>query len=254
LALYPEHREANVALRDGSTVRVRPVRQDDGPALRAFLEGLSSESRAFRFFSAASNLERAAEWAVDVDYSGRYGLVATVGEEGRVVGHGSYVRTDGGRAEVSFAIADELQGRGLGTILLAHLAETASDNGIGLFEAEVLPTNHRMVDVFRESGFPVEISSVPGSIHVELPTSFSAEARDRFENRDRIAAIAAVRRFMEPRSVAVVGASRDRGTVGGGHLAQPPRGWLPRRRLPSQPRRRSRAIGALISADHRRPR
>jgi acetyl coenzyme A synthetase (ADP forming)-like protein len=215
MAAYPDEREADVALRDGSTVRVRPVRGEDRSELREFFERLSEDSRAFRFFSGAVDLDQAAGWAVDVDYAGRYGLVATSGEDGHVVGHGSYVDGEGGGAEVAFAIADELQGQGLGTILLAHLAEAASDNGIGLFHAEVLPYNHRMVEVFRESGFPVEISSVPGAIQVELPTSFSAEARERFENRDRIAAAAAVRRFLEPRSVAVIGASRDRGTVGG---------------------------------------
>ena len=188
MAVYPERREVDVPLRDGSTVRVRPVRADDRDELRAFFERLSDDSRAFRFFSGAVNLDRMAEWAVDVDYATRYGLVATSGEEGRIVGHGSYVGGERGRAEVAFAIADEVQGQGLGTILLAHLAEAAAENRIGLFEAEVLPDNHKMVEVFRESGFPIETSSLPGTIKVELPTSFSAEARERFENRDRIAA------------------------------------------------------------------
>ena len=59
------------------------------------------------------------------------------------------------------------------------------------------------------------MSSLPGSLRVELPTSFSDDAVARFEDRDRLAAQAAARRFMEPRSVALIGASRDRGTVGG---------------------------------------
>jgi acetyl coenzyme A synthetase (ADP forming)-like protein len=215
MAAYPEQREADVALRDGSTVRVRPVRSEDRPAIRAFLDGLSEDSRAFRFFSSAANLDRVADWATDVDYETRYGLLALRGRDGTVVGNASYVTTREGEAEVAFAVADALQGKGLGTILLAHLAEAAGEAGIGLFEAEVLTDNHRMVEVFRESGFPVEISSAPGTIHVEFPTSLSAEARERFENRDRIAAAAAVRRFLQPRAVAVIGASRNRGTVGG---------------------------------------
>ena len=108
-----------------------------------------------------------------------------------------------------------LQGLGLGTLLLAHLAEVAQDNGISVFTAEVMPENHRMIEVFRESGFPVEMSSRPGSIHVELPTSLSDEAVAHFEDRDRIAAQAAIRPFLEPRAVAVIGASREHGTVGG---------------------------------------
>ena len=51
-----------------------------------------------------------------------------------------------------------------------------------------MPENHRMIEVFRESGFPVEMSLAPGTIQVELPTSFSAEAVERFEDRDRLAA------------------------------------------------------------------
>ena len=152
---------------------------------------------------------------MDVDYANRYGLVATRGADDRIVGQGAYFKEGPGRAEVAFVVADELQGNGLATILLAHLAEVAEENGISVFTAEVMPENHRMVEVFRESGFPAEMSSLPGALRVELPTSFSADAVHRFEDRDRLAAQAAVRRFLEPRSVAVIGASRERGTVGG---------------------------------------
>lgn len=214
-AAYPAHREADVVLRDGSTVHLRPVRDGDEPALLELFGRLDSDSRTLRFFSGAPNLERAAREMAEVDYEGRYGIVATRGGDDRFVGHGTYVCSSAERAEVAFAIADEMQGQGLGTILLAHLAEVAQDNGVSVFVAEVMPENHRMIEVFRESGFPVEISSLPGAIEVELPTSFSHEAVKRFEERDRLAAQAAVRRFMKPSAIAVVGASRRRGTVGG---------------------------------------
>ena len=213
--VYPAHREADVALRDGSTVHVRPVRPDDEPALIEFFGALSPQSRAFRFFTAAASLEGAARLTVDVDYESRYGMVATRGDGDHLVGQGTYVATGPSRAEVAFAISDELKGQGVGTIMLAHLAEVASEHDISMFEAEVQLGNRRMIEVFRESGFPVETSSVPGAIHIELPTSFSPEAVERFEQRDRLAAGAAVRRFLEPRAVAVVGASRRRGSVGG---------------------------------------
>jgi acetyl coenzyme A synthetase (ADP forming)-like protein len=214
-AEYPAYREADVVLRDGSTVHLRPVRSADGAALRELFEGLGPDARTFRFFSGASDLAVAADRMADVDYAERYGLVASRGDGGHPVGHGAYIGTTPGRAEVAFAIADELQGQGLGTILLAHLAEVAEANGIEAFFAEVMPENHRMVEVFRESGFPIDTSSEPGAIHVELPTSFDGEAVGRFEERDRLAAEAAVRAFLAPRSVAVVGASRRRETVGG---------------------------------------
>ncbi len=180
-----------------------------------FLEGLDPGSRMFRFASGGTDLEAAARLMVDVDYSQRYGLVAVRGTSDDVVAQGNYFGIEPGQAEVAFTIARGLQGLGLGTLLLAHLAEVAEENGISLFVAEVLPDNHRMIEVFRESGFPIEMSSRPGTIHVELPTSFSDEAISRFEDRDRFAARAAIRPFLEPRAVAVIGASREHGTVGG---------------------------------------
>ncbi len=202
-------------LRDGSTVRLRPVRPSDEGALLDLFEGLDPDSLAFRFFTAASNLRAAAARMAEVDYVGRYGLVALRGGDGHLVAHATYLEAAPGRAEVAFAVAGEMQGKGLGTILLAHLAEVAQENSIPVFFAEVMPQNHRMVEVFRESGFPIEVSSERGTIRIELPTSFSPEAVERFEERDRLAAVEAVRRFLEPEAIAVVGASRRRGTVGG---------------------------------------
>ncbi len=212
---YPVNLEADVVLRDGSTAHLRPVRRADQDALFELFGGLGRESRTFRFFSAGSDLKATAKQMADVDYVGRHGVVATRGGKGGLMGHGAYVQTADGRAEVAFVIADQMQGQGLATLVLAHLAEAARANGIAVFFAEVLPQNHRMIGVFRESGFPVETSSLPGSILVEFPTSFAPAAIARFEERDHVAAAAAVRRFLEPAKVAVIGASRRRGTVGG---------------------------------------
>jgi acyl-CoA synthetase (NDP forming)/RimJ/RimL family protein N-acetyltransferase len=211
---YPWEREADVVLRDGATMRVRPVRVDDGPAIHEFLAGLSRESIGYRFFGAV-NLDWATSWSLDVDYSSRFALVGEGGSPYRIVAHAAYVRIDATRAEVAFLVADEWQGRGISTILLAHLAEVAEPLGISTFVADVLPHNHRMIDVFRQSGFPVELHSTPDALEIELPTSLSPAAIAQFEERDRIAAVAAVRSCLEPSSVAVIGASRRRGTIGG---------------------------------------
>ena len=80
-------------LRDGSTVHVRPVREDDRAAMADFFGGLTPDSRGLRFFSAAANVEQEAERAVDVDYADRYGLIATRGEDGHPVGHSAYYRS-----------------------------------------------------------------------------------------------------------------------------------------------------------------
>jgi acetyl coenzyme A synthetase (ADP forming)-like protein len=206
-----------VVLRDGSTVHVRPVRPDDREALKKFLERLSPDSRSLRFFSLGVSLDGAADWAADVDYERRFGLVALGGRRQAVVGHAAFTRDepDDDRAEVAFEVADAYQGNGLGTILLAHLAEAGEEQGVSVFEAEVLPHNHRMVEVFRESGFAVRTRSGPDVLRVEFPTEMSDDALERFDERERSAAAAAVRRFLRPGSVAVIGASRERGTVGG---------------------------------------
>ncbi len=161
-ATYPANREADVVLRDGSTVRVRPVRADDADGLRRFFEGLSEEATWFRFFSAGTSTASQVAAALNVDYRDRFGLVATRGAGGEIVAHALYARTGDDRAEVAFAIAEGFKGHGLGTILLAHLAEAATDIGIETLEAEVMPENHRMIEVFRESGFPVDVRAPRG--------------------------------------------------------------------------------------------
>jgi acetyl coenzyme A synthetase (ADP forming)-like protein len=210
---YPREREADIVLRDGSTLHVRPVREADAPAIRAFLDAISTESISFRFFG-IPNLDWVTNWAIDVDYTDRFALVAETGSPARIVAHAAYIRFAPERAEVAFLVADELQGHGIATTLLAHLASVAERNGITTFTAEVMPANHRMIGTFRESGFPVDIHSSPESLVIELPTSVTPQARARFEERDRLATVAAVRSVLEPRSVAVVGASRTPNTIG----------------------------------------
>ena len=213
MSTYQAEYEAEVALRDGSTLHVRPITSSDEEALTEFLAALSVRSRAFRFFSAGTDPAVAARHAVQVDDRERFGLVALTG--GRIVGHAMYVRCKPDAVEVAFAVADEMQGHGLGTVLLAHIAAAASSNGFELLEAEVLPENHRMLDVFSESGFPLEIRAEPGIVHVRTTSSLSSEILSAFERREHTAGIAAIRHILKPASVALIGASRDRGRVGG---------------------------------------
>jgi acetate---CoA ligase (ADP-forming) len=211
---YPVEREADVALRDGSIAHVRPIRPDDEPRLLAFLRALPEEDRRLRFFSLSTDLARTAHEETEVDYAQSLGLLATVGPDDRVVGHALYALSGEGRAEVAFAIARDHQGQGLASLLLGHLAEVAAAHGIHTFEAIVLPENRRMLDVFRESGFPVQTRYALGSVELSMPTSLSPEGLARFEQREEQAAASAVRRVLYPGSVAVIGASRQPGAVG----------------------------------------
>ena len=208
-------REGDVVLRDGSTVRIRVMRPADEPGLCALLASLSDESRWLRFYCQQNSAAIAAEAHREANLDQAFGLIACSGDDERVVGHAFYVAIDDERAEVAFTIANDFQSRGLGSILLSQLADVAAANGINVFEAEVVAANHAMLRVFRSSGFPIEVNASVGQLQVVFPTSFTAEARRQFERRESIAAVNALKLFFEPRAVAVIGASRHRGTIGG---------------------------------------
>ena len=211
---YPADREVDVALRDGATIHLRPIRADDEEPLHALLDGLSLESRVFRFFFAGVDLRLAARMACDVDYAESYGLVA-VAADGRILAHGMYARASEGCAEVAFTVAEDLHGEGIATTMLAHLAETARAQGLSRFVAHVLPENHRMLEVFRTSGFDATVRSEPGGVAITMPTELSDGAQARYDERAAEAAAAAVGRVLRPRSVAVVGASPRPDSIGG---------------------------------------
>ena len=199
-ANYPSAYEVDVALRDGSSLHIRPVTAEDRPAIDAFLGGLSPDSISFRFFGAI-NLDWVAEWATDVDYSDRYALIATTGPEQTIVGHGAYVRIDQTRAEVAFLISDAWQGRGIATIMLAAPGcGRRRTRHLRVHSPACCPRNHRMLEVFRDSGFSLKRHTKDEVVEIELPTSLSARARERVEQREQTAAIAARRELPEAAS------------------------------------------------------
>src|SRR5262249_20899715 len=87
------------------------------------------------------------------------------------IGVGRYFRrADRSRAEVAFAVLDQYQGRGIATLLLEHLRRIAHEAGIDEFVADVMASNHQMLEVFRDSGFQRKSSSEGGVVHVALRT------------------------------------------------------------------------------------
>ena len=119
---YPEYWEADVVLRDGGTAHLRPIVPEDAEALQAFHVGQSESSIYLRFFTYKSKLSsRELARFTNVDYSNRVAFVITIASE--IIGIGRYDRLDDpAEAEVAFNIADTHQSRGLGSILLEHLA------------------------------------------------------------------------------------------------------------------------------------
>ncbi len=154
---YPMDLERTVTTRDGLSVRLRPIRPEDGDALVAFHAGVSADSVYRRFFSAHPKLSEAeVERFTHVDYADRLAVVAEVG--GELIGVARYDRLPGtDEAEVAFVVTDLYQHRGLATSLLEVLAEAAWARGIHAFLAETLADNHDMLDVFTGSGFEVTV-------------------------------------------------------------------------------------------------
>lgn len=166
--IYPAELACLVRTRDGSTIAIRPIRPDDGSRLVEFHEHLSTLSTYQRFFFVHPRLsELEIDRFTHVDYKDRLALVAHSGD--KLIAVGRYERIpDTTEAEVAFVVADELQHRGIATLLLEHLAQAARANGISTFVAETLFGNRDMLDVFSHSDFEVTTRTDGELVHVRL--------------------------------------------------------------------------------------
>ena len=165
---YPDADASDATLKDGTPVRLRPIRHGEAPKLLELYDRLSPESLYFRFFAVPDKDRSKAEYLANVDYRERYALVAEGdGALGGVARWESF-GCPTGHAEVAFTVADDLQGKGLGSILFARLAELARRRGITTFEAEVLPENEKMLRVFARSGLPQTSRPDGNVLHVSL--------------------------------------------------------------------------------------
>lgn len=210
----PSQLASDVALRDGSTVHVRPVTIDDRAAIAALLGSMSPDSLYFRGCGHVST-DWLSDWAVDIDAGDRFGLVVTAGSPPALVAHAGYVMLDEHRAEVAFEVADALHGHGIGTLLLGQLARVAADHGIDTFVASVMAANTKMIEVLTDSGFPVTEHRIGSAIEISLPTAISGDVLAAFDRRQHTASSSAVRSFLRPASVAVIGASTRPDSIGG---------------------------------------
>ena len=211
---YPEYWEADVVLRDGRTGHLRPVSPADAEALQAFHMRQSQSSIYLRFFTYKAKLSgRELKRFTNVDYRDRVAFVITLGSE--IVGIGRYDRLDDpAEAEVAFNISDEHQGRGIGSILLEHLAAAARENGIRRFSAEVLPENRKMLSVFADAGYEVRRAFDDGVIALDFDIDPTEKSRAVMEAREHRAEARSVADLLAPSSIAVIGASREWGSVG----------------------------------------
>ena len=208
----------DVILRDGATLRLRTPTEGDVAALVNFFAELSTRSRFLRFHGFTVSGDRFARTLVDPDWVERGSLIGVMGEAGseKIVAIGNYVRLrDPHTAEAAFAVADDFQRKGVGTRLLEQLAQRAAAHGIEAFIAEVLPENRTMLSVFENVGFRAARSLDGGVIEVRFPIESTDRYLARVDERDHIAVTASLKPFFEPGTVAVIGASGRRGSIGG---------------------------------------
>ncbi|MFT4395845.1 GNAT family N-acetyltransferase [Gordonia lacunae] len=219
---YPRHWIADVLASDGGVVHLRPIVPDDADRIVAFHSKLSERTRYMRYFGPTPTLPpREVARMTTVDHQQRVAIVAELGGEIIAVGIYEGLGFDGKpeSAEVAFVVADEHQGRGLGPILLEHLAGAAAENGFTRFEAEVLSENPNMVAVFRDAGYQLARSFDGSTVHVEFlidPTEALLSVRNA---RERASEARSVANLLRPTSVAVIGASTDPNKVGNALLA-----------------------------------
>jgi acyl-CoA synthetase (NDP forming)/RimJ/RimL family protein N-acetyltransferase len=212
-APYPAHWEADVLLRDGATAHLRPIRPADAEDLQRFHLSQSPESTYLRFFAPMPQLSDAdARRFTHVDHRRRVAFVITLGDD--ILGIGRYEQTDPATAEVAFNIGDAHQGRGLGSILLEHLAAAARENGLHRFVAEVLPHNRKMLTVFRQAGYEVRSAYDDGVVALDFDIDPTERSLAVMEAREHRAEALSMRTLLVPGSVAVIGASRRPGTIG----------------------------------------
>ncbi|MBI3976962.1 MAG: GNAT family N-acetyltransferase [Chloroflexi bacterium] len=196
-------------LRDGGQVLIREIEPVDRPAVAALFGRVSPESWQFRFHSAGVRVDAD---TIDRATSG-HSLVADL--DGRIVGLASYYRLrDPRRAEMAIIVEDAEHGRGIGTVLFERLSRDARSEGIRRLLALVLSSNIAMLHLLRDLGFQTRRRFGGDTVEVDVDQRPDPSYVATADARMHVAAVASLEPIFRPRAVAVVGASRRRGTIG----------------------------------------
>ncbi len=195
-------------------MRFRPPTAADAAGLLSFFGRLSDQSLYLRFHGHPVIGPNVVEPLLEPDWHERGALVGMKGDH--IVAVANYVRLrDARTAEVAFAVADDLQGRGIATRLLERLAALATEVGIEEFLAEVMLDNTPMLRVFADAGFETTRKTVLGTTEVHLVLAPTERLRAQVDERDHVGVVSSLRPFFEPETLAVIGASPRPGSIGG---------------------------------------
>ncbi len=202
----------DVLASDGSVVRIRPLREDDEPALQAMNLRVSDRSIYLRFFGINRSAADEQTHHLTTAHDGHVALVAEYG--GQLVGVASYEPLRTGEAEMAFLLEDSVHRRGIGTLLLEQLAAVARENGVLRLRADTLVENAGMLRVFAGSGFEQVHKLDSGVVELVLDTAYRPSTLERMADRERAAGDRSLHRLFSPRGVAVIGAGRTPGGIG----------------------------------------
>jgi len=159
---YPTQLESQWQLADGTDITIRPIRPEDAELVQKFVQGLSEESRYYRFMNTMQELtETMLVRLTQIDYSREMALIATAAEQGKEVelGVARYtINPDGETCEFALVVADNVQGKGLGQKLMVALMEAARNKGLSVIEGEVLSNNNKMRKLMTRLGFSITSS------------------------------------------------------------------------------------------------
>jgi len=155
---YPSHLVQTARLRDGRVVTLRPIKAADLLLERAFIVGLSAQTRYQRLLSGRKLMPGELKRLTDIDYERELALVAVLEVEGtpQILGVARYVRDDAhepGSADFAIVVGDAWQGQGLGEMLLKALMRAAPGHGLSALTGITLSENHRMIGLARKLGF-----------------------------------------------------------------------------------------------------
>lgn len=150
---YPETLTRDATLKDGTPLRLRAIRPEDADALQAFVRELSDEARYFRFLSTMHELTPSMlARFTQIDYDREMAMLALDGE--RIVGVARYMlNPDAETCEFALVVADAMQGRGVGTLLMNTLVAIARDRGLKEIIGIVAANNHGMLALMERLGF-----------------------------------------------------------------------------------------------------
>ncbi len=158
-------------LSDGRKVEIRAQRPDDRAGIHAALARASPDLLYHRFFAVKREFsEKEVHYFLDIDFVKHVALMAIVDVNGQptLVGGGRYIVTEPGKAEVSFAVVDEYQAKGIGSALMRHLAAIGREAGLRELVAEVLADNMAMLKVFERSGLETHMRHEGSVVHVSM--------------------------------------------------------------------------------------